>query len=923
MWSKMNKIACCFLLFLLLCTRAESVVTREAISRYNNEVLNLPIIIKETAGVGVKNYPIFVVVPLPQGRYFKTSEFYLTDKSNNRISAQFEVVNKWWNSDNSLRHIKIFFNTSLDAYTRIGTGTKVVYLHDNNDALANSTKSSLQVIDKDGVITVNTGPLKFTVDKTHFSILDKVWLDTDKNRSFENSEQLLQENTQKGGVFTGRLPGDIQLDMNRADVKVIVEESGPFRVVIRAEALTHYKNAKSHEHGFAVRIYAYADQSFVKVDYQLQNSSKDSVYAWPLYFNEMKIDLPFQFESVPTVTIGTGTKPFVLSRGNGVELAQESHDVFKIRPIDSLDTIVSGTVSEGFMDVRDSHKGVTIMTRNFWQMWANGLAVDKKDVLSVQLFPKWSAQWHKGKITDTGLYWLQDMQHVYKEVLFNFHDAKLSDKGVINLAKTFQSYPIASLPTDWYQYTRATLDMGGIIPFSRSIGRDGNRQVSYPKEGYGRRYLFNWVNFGAREPGYRVRSCTSGGWPHSVSSFIATENPADFFKAEMYALDEINVRPQSMASYTHIADFDVLRLSENPYCGGTWRSFRGHNAIPYDLPLLDGTGKYYFARDEQHGWHYSAEESYYFTGNLWIKDWYEFIAQFKRVRLKQLDPYPSESQRAIGHALSHALQAYRVTGDAELLSLIGDFIAQYLRSNVIPETGGVLKKGSAFTMGYLARAIVSYLYEVDQTDPQNFAEAFQLLSGIMNWNYQYCNFCYGYHGFPEIAKSDGTGITFTDPQAWYGWTTGQQKYLDHLRMFIDKGINGGNKPFGNPKKWEGGFNGRAVQFAFNYDKEDKVPPPKINNLSSQLEGEETILNWTGSVDSTRYHIVWADKPLSAVATADKSMVNWFFANVIGKLPNKGIEQTLRAKLPKGKLFIAVYAFDASGNLSEISNMIER
>ena len=46
------------------------------------------------------------------------------------------------------------------------------------------------------------------------------------------------------------------------------------RAVIRAEAVTLYDNTENHTHGYAVRIYAYANKPFIKIDYQLQNSPK-------------------------------------------------------------------------------------------------------------------------------------------------------------------------------------------------------------------------------------------------------------------------------------------------------------------------------------------------------------------------------------------------------------------------------------------------------------------------------------------------------------------------------------------------------------------------------------------------------------------------------------------------------------------------
>jgi hypothetical protein len=89
-----------------------------------------------------------------------------------------------------------------------------------------------------------------------------------------------------------------------------IEENGPMRAVVKVTALSsvscaQYKDETGSckfdvqhcvdgeqvqvQHGFAVRIYAYAGVSFVKVDYQLQNSPYSNVVnGYALYFDEVK-----------------------------------------------------------------------------------------------------------------------------------------------------------------------------------------------------------------------------------------------------------------------------------------------------------------------------------------------------------------------------------------------------------------------------------------------------------------------------------------------------------------------------------------------------------------------------------------------------------------------------------------------------------
>jgi len=86
--------------------------------------LNVPLTVKETVGVGAKAYPITSVVPLPYGTYYDINKFRLVDSSGATIPAQFDVLNRWWGKDNSVRHVKVNFQPTVKAFTRKGTSLR-------------------------------------------------------------------------------------------------------------------------------------------------------------------------------------------------------------------------------------------------------------------------------------------------------------------------------------------------------------------------------------------------------------------------------------------------------------------------------------------------------------------------------------------------------------------------------------------------------------------------------------------------------------------------------------------------------------------------------------------------------------------------------------------------------------------------------
>ncbi|MGQ9662800.1 MAG: hypothetical protein ACUVWX_10775, partial [Kiritimatiellia bacterium] len=309
-------------------------------------------------------------------------------------------------------------------------------------------------------------------------------------------------------------------------------------------------------------------------------------------------------------------------------------------------------------------------------------------------------------------------------------------------------------------------------------------------------------------------------------------------------------------------------------------------------PYLPGTGPDVKPRDDEHGWFYHVEESCYYTANPWVRDWYRFVGEFRKVRLNQLDPWPDMSARAVGHALAHALQAYRVTGDIEILDRFRSYLANYLRPDQLAlRHGGRERDGgkdAAFQMGYLARAVISYLYEAQDYDPQGYAEAFNFVGGCMAWNITYGNFSYYIKvSTNEIGSSSGTGLTFADPQAWYYWNTGRRCFKDHVMLFVTNGINGGSASYGR-NYLEGwpyrsdyeNYVSRQYRNLLIRVRPDSIPPARITDLRATYLGSKVTVTWTHPAEAVRYHVVYSDKPIVETQTRDPTVCNWWAARAL-------------------------------------------
>lgn len=636
--------------------------------------------------------------------------------------------------------------------------------------------------------------------------------------------------------------------------------------------------------------------------------------------------MKLSFRGEPTVTLGKGDgTAYSRARGRGLLLAQTSHDRYEVRDPAQPGPLVSGKAADGYLDLRDSRQGVTAVLRNFWEAWPNGLAVSGDNTLTLQLMPEWGRQMY-WKPAD--LYWLQDMQHVYKEALLYFHDGRRSPAELLALARTFQTPPTAIVPRAWYQATRATLDLGGVIPPNLPAPRPDPLVPAYTPANFQRKsgaYVFNWRVFRIIDPERVESPASGGGWPYSIAAYIVQESAAARIAGEQYALGELNCRPQWLAGYRYRTDFPPMQLGVRlPWNAPSYRV--DGRPGPYPVP---NTGPISVPRDAAHGWHYHVAEAYVLSGNPWIRDWYGFMGEYRKA---WLDRMQWGGSRDIGHVLGLAMDAYKVTGDPELLAMAHRYINEFLRKDQQPQYGYrnsmcCGKYGeAAFQAGFLARAVINFMEEVRQANPQAYSDAFQFLSGVMAWNLNYSHFSYYIDARKEIGISNGTALTFVDPQAWYYRNTGKREYWDQAVDYIDGGIAGGTGAYGDFSRWYGQYEDRYFEYVKQVPKADTTPPARIADLVATVKGNTVAVSWTGARDVSRYHLVFGDRPLSERQTPDPAQLNWWAAQVKAVRPDvsPGGRQRADIELPAGSAgktwYFAAFGFDGEENMSAMSNV---
>jgi hypothetical protein len=782
--------------------------------------LDLPLTVKEVAGTGVTNFPVSVVVPLPYGHHQDAAGLRVLDPAGIEVPAQFEVLNRHWNKDRSIRHLQVLFNATVGAFSGAGTGTgQAVYrLVSGRTAVPlEPSGGRLEISDAGGVVEFRTAGQTFRVRRSPLSIETPLGNLDGRMLARQGDVDVLQESFRR----------------DPADIQVTVEESGPLRAVVRLAAPTLYLSPTNHVHGWALRLTAFAGKPFLKVDFQLQNSAINRTYSRPLYFESYELALRLPSPAA----------------ARAVRSRERADDPAGLGPLWG-----AGLLAE---------EEVQVLYRNFEQQWPSGIALDGDGLLRIELWPAWSSQRQGNELSATGLHWLDDMQHTVKEFVLNF--GPLGSDSAAVLARQFQFPPVVVLPYAWYSATRVTGDLGGHFPPPPSnLPASDRRLPDY--QTYGGRYqpaapgtplstLLGLNRFGLDEM-RRIATSMAGDWPYSVNRFLLSGDPADYFYGVDFAMAELNIRPQWLAGYRFGRDYNRIRPSENPYLPDAsqpdqvrnWRRFIANGRPKLDVGTTPGAGAYLpsttpnaYARDDEHSWIYHVDEAYQFSGNPWLRDWLAFMGEFRKTRLNQLDPFPDMSARALGHSLAQAVASYKATGDETLLVSMRNFIHrhfQFVDEATLPAApfradtsflhrvsggrayymggGGPTTLEAPFQIGFLSRALINFLEELGEPDPYALA----IVGGFVNWNHHYANYGFYQDAITVNPDTDGSAMSLVDPSLWLYLKNGDSTLRAHAMRFVNGGWGTPREfaslgPYVDLRRWSGDYNGRLASLAIS------------------------------------------------------------------------------------------------------------
>ncbi len=493
----------------------------------------------------IEGAPITMGIPFPEGALNSVDNIRLINSQGIEVPIQTTEVTTWLPSNSSVKWAWIFFFTEKSSSYTLEFGPDVSPKPYAERIISTNNMRS------QGGITVNTGALKFTIEKQGNGFLDEVHLDLNNNQQFEENEKIASAPDEKRGTFLDILDEN-GLDMSKAAIHEVFREkgSGPLHAIFRVEGTYVYEN-ENNPSPFIIRIHTYAGKSFIKVlhtltytgepdqhkkqmgqhaniatqneillseetmndpgwtqpndqiagcgltfNYHLDNqvSFSSSTYEGDWYENPILKDFKLdQLRSKKTGILQTGPNQNLPGKTSS---PTERIQGFNSKIYNGENTLEETQQSKGWIDISDSTKGISVGIKNFFKEYPKELQVDPgNNSLSGYIWPSGiePMSFERKHTEKDGGMLANFAQGITKttEFIYYFHGKPELEriKDVINYSL---HAPVAHASPEWYTQTKV---YGNMAPYS-SKHEDFENALQYK---------YDWWAFNQKwEPWYGI-----------------------------------------------------------------------------------------------------------------------------------------------------------------------------------------------------------------------------------------------------------------------------------------------------------------------------------------------------------------------------------------------------------------------------------
>jgi len=387
--------------------------------------VEVPLSVRETAGIDRHQWPIRTGVPLPKGGAKSVAKLQILDPQGRFVPALFSVANRW--DDGSIQWLHCDFAATVSA------NSQTTYVLREVVALP-EFPSPMGFIPRGKAFEVITGPLRFSIGGESNQLLDEVWVDEGWGYNFNEQTKILDSGnfdlllTSGGRAFRTK-----HWTQNRIEV----EEHNALRAVVKVTGSFALADSKEKRLDYVARLTTYGGKTFFKLELTLLNR-RDAEFPIDELSLSFKLNLDLTQQKF---VLGGEPQDYTGNFENAPQasLTQDSDALY------SLSGAVRGSGSGrsariGWVDLSDGELGLSAGVKWFGQLYPKALQVRNDATLVVKLFsssqsgqalPAQSAKTH--------------------EMMLHFHGKRqLASGQVRNVMLGFQKPVYAVAPPAWY-----------------------------------------------------------------------------------------------------------------------------------------------------------------------------------------------------------------------------------------------------------------------------------------------------------------------------------------------------------------------------------------------------------------------------------------------------------------------------------------
>ena len=323
-------------------------------------------------GLRARTWPVTFGVPFPRGAVRSVKNMRIVTTDGAEVPAQFEKTATWHSPDGDVKWVLV------DMAAQRGKDYFVEY---GSQVARAEAASPLKVVDAQGHIAVDTGPLRVTFDRTKSCLMEGVWLDRNDDGRFEEKEQMLA--ARKRMFIVDHAGKRYETSDKPEDYRLELEVAGPRRVVVKATGL-YRDGAGTALCEYVTRVHLYAGQPMTRVLHTFVavfDTDKTQIRDLALPF-----DLAGGRASQATFAVETGFSAATKTVSVPAYLVQDTAEHFTL-------TNAAGAIAHegrrvaGWVDVGSPGAGLSVGLRNMWQEFPRELEATPQGIVA-HLWPR-------------------------------------------------------------------------------------------------------------------------------------------------------------------------------------------------------------------------------------------------------------------------------------------------------------------------------------------------------------------------------------------------------------------------------------------------------------------------------------------------------------------------------------------------------